>query len=515
MYRVLVVDDERIERTGIRFLLGQMKESFEIAEAVNGREALEWLENHEADILMTDVKMPFMNGLELLEQVSGRFPKMKKIVFSGYGEFEYARKAMRFGVSEYILKPVDPAEFKNTMEKLLSSLEGSRKEDSLREMSAAIVKQYVLNSLINGVELSELERRADGYSLDYLDSYKRMMLLETNVDFFGGNDERLREDVEKKTGASFDFLNLNPQQVVLFFLEERQDWKETAGSINRQIQKSCGEGVKNYAAVSSGIKDRTQIAMRYQELEILMENRFYDLDSNVYMAEGEAENALDVRLDDDTLMKQMKQDIRTKDMIRLKEHSDRLFHNFSKNVGFSQIYVKFIFSSLLKMLYEAIPEKTDRELNAEMEKLYRTTEISGIRGIIEDNIVQFEKKVQKDTGNQHREVETVKRYIYAHYGEELSIEMLAEQVYMAPSYLSTIFKKETGQNLSKFIKACRMEKARDMLENTHEKIVKISEKTGYPNVSYFCQSFREYFGVSPQKYRDKGEIYEEEDTAAN
>ena len=78
-------------------------------------------------------------------------------------------------------------------------------------------------------------------------------------------------------------------------------------------------------------------------------------------------------------------------------------------------------------------------------------------------------------------------------------------VYMAPSYLSHIFKKETGQNLSKFIKAYRMERAKEMLETTHNKIVNISYAVGYPNVSYFCQSFREYFGVSPQKYRDQGE----------
>lgn len=79
-------------------------------------------------------------------------------------------------------------------------------------------------------------------------------------------------------------------------------------------------------------------------------------------------------------------------------------------------------------------------------------------------------------------------------------------VYMAPSYLSCVFKKETGQNLSKFIKAYRMEKAKEMLEESHKKIVTISNEVGYPNVSYFCQSFREYFGISPQKYRSQGEV---------
>jgi two-component system, response regulator YesN len=99
----------------------------------------------------------------------------------------------------------------------------------------------------------------------------------------------------------------------------------------------------------------------------------------------------------------------------------------------------------------------------------------------------------------------VKDYIHGHFGEEISAQQLADMVYLAPSYLSSLFKKETGQNLSKYIKQYRMEKARQMLEETNMKIVCISEKVGYPNVSYFCQSFREYCGVSPQKFRENAE----------
>ena len=208
-------------------------------------------------------------------------------------------------------------------------------------------------------------------------------------------------------------------------------------------------------------------------------------------------------------MRQLKQDVRSKDMVSLREHFERLFANYSQSQRFSQIYVKFMFTNLLKIICEAIPEKSESDINEEVDLLYRATGILEIKKIIEKNIDLFEKYVQKDSGSIRREVEAVKRYIYAHYGEELSVELLAEHVYLAPSYLSTIFRNETGQNLSKFIKAYRMEKAREMLENTHEKIVQISEKVGYSNTSYFCQNFREYYGISPQKYRDKGEAYEE------
>ncbi|HIV92701.1 MAG TPA: response regulator [Candidatus Eisenbergiella stercoravium] len=518
MYRILIVDDEKIERNGIRLLLGRQGRELEIAEAVNGMDALKWLEENRADILLTDVKMPLMNGIGLLEQVSERYPDMKKLIFSGYGEFEYARQAMRFGVEEYILKPVDPEEFRKAMDKLFDALDLEREEKERKAAEGDFFRKYVLNAVVNGADMEGLKRRTEGFSLDFLNQYRRMMLLETGGDFFGSGDKELMDEmVREAQGVRFDYLNLNPQECVLFFTDEAEDWKELAGRLNAVLARRCGTEKRSYISVSSGLKDGTQIADRYQELELLMENRFYDLESRVYMAENEAESAEDVRLDDDTLMKQIRQDIRAKDMLSLKEHCRRLFLNYGKNAGFSQIYVKFVFASLLKLLYEAIPEKTERELDEEMDRLYRAEDMDQVHGIIEKNTGLLEKKLEKESGSVHREVDTVKRYIFSHYGEELSIEQLAEMVYLAPSYLSSLFKKETGQNLSKFIKACRMEKAREMLENTHEKIGGISEKVGYPNVSYFCQSFREYYGVSPQKYRDQGEGvggYEKNQTGA-
>jgi len=125
--------------------------------------------------------------------------------------------------------------------------------------------------------------------------------------------------------------------------------------------------------------------------------------------------------------------------------------------------------------------------------------------ILEKNLDRLSETFGQNPQMLHREIESVKDYIYEHYSEEIGVDLLAQKVYMAPSYLSHIFKKETGQNLSKFIKAYRMEKAKEMLEETHEKIVQISYAVGYPNVSYFCQSFREFYGVSPQKFRNTGE----------
>ncbi|WP_337473564.1 response regulator, partial [Jutongia sp.] len=98
------------------------------------------------DILLTDIKMPFMDGLELAENVMKKYPQTKMVIFSGYGEFEYARKAMKSGVDSYILKPVDPEEFRNTMEKVLQEIEGERLEDERKEKNRNFVREHVLLS---------------------------------------------------------------------------------------------------------------------------------------------------------------------------------------------------------------------------------------------------------------------------------------------------------------------------------------------------------------------------------
>ena len=119
--RVLIVDDERIEREGIRYLIEEHFK-FETVEAANGKAALRVLEQTPAEILLTDIKMPFMDGLELIREARKRFPDMEIIVFSAYGEFEYARQAMQYGVDSYLLKPVDIEEFRQTVEQALKKL---------------------------------------------------------------------------------------------------------------------------------------------------------------------------------------------------------------------------------------------------------------------------------------------------------------------------------------------------------------------------------------------------------
>ena len=510
MYRILVVDDEKIERKGISFLIKQMDVECELAEAVNGQAALEWLEENEADILLTDVKMPHMDGIELIRELKERKinPRMKIIIISGYSDFEYAKLAVKLGVSDYLLKPVDPKEFEPTMKKIMDSIESQKMEQEFMEQSLSYMKQHYLYSLVNGLAIDDIPQS----QRDVLDikDYTRLMLMEFESTFFGKVDtdfaDNLRECLAELDNG-YHYLNLNTEQGVILFTVENADeefWKKAAAAVSSMIERVYGKTV--YIAVSRMFEKHEDIAGAFEETESLMENRFYQNDTKIYLPYENGQSPLLVQIDDDTLMKQMKQDIKMKDAAGLREHFDKLCIKYRSKTDFSQVYIKFIFSNLLKDFYDILPDVNELELNKEIDRLYRSTDFQTVIDIININIDRIENTFSKNPKMIHREIEDVKQYIYEHYGEEIGVESLADLVYMAPSYLSCIFKKETGQNLSKFIKAYRMEKAKEMLEETQKKIVTISNEVGYPNVSYFCQSFREYFGVSPQKFRSQGDV---------
>ena len=179
MYNILIVDDEKIERKGISLLFRRMDIECDLAEAVNGQDALEYLMENEADILLTDVKMPHMDGIELIRQIKDRDinQNMKIIIISGYSDFEYAKLAVKLGVSDYILKPVDPKEFEATMKKTVKELEDKKLEQDIVEKGTEFLRQHYLYSLVNGLNTDNLQQmQVIGGEWDM--KYKRLMLLE-------------------------------------------------------------------------------------------------------------------------------------------------------------------------------------------------------------------------------------------------------------------------------------------------------------------------------------------------
>ena len=510
MYSILIVDDEKIERRGIKFLLKQIGVKLEIYEASNGKAALEFLQKNNVDILFTDIKMPFMDGIQLINEVKKNNMKNKIVIFSGYEEFEYAKFAAKMGVLNYILKPVDPKEFEETILRIIKDINKENEEKNRKIKNIDFMKEHILYSLVNGMKYEELMHKTKNImDLDFLKSYNRMFLIEFNCDFFGESEVDFEKFIHEKIGYEFQYLNLNLRQALLIFNKMDNDInkiKEIGIYIHHVVYDKFG--MNCYLSIGQEIKDIRDISECFRKMELTMERKFYYTDTYVFMDDEDFKNPEDVS--DDNIIQSIKQDIKLKNIDNLKKDFNLLCSKYSKENSISQIYLKFTFSEILKELYKSMKDIKESDFKEDIARLYRSTDFTNVISVVNSYIDKMSQCETNNTSLVHKEIESVKKFILENYEKDLSVDTLASNVCLAPSYLSYVFKKETGQNISKYIKACRMNKAKDLLENSYDKIVNISYAVGYRNVSYFCQSFREYFGISPQKYRNEGESLNED-----
>ena len=159
MYTLLIADDEKIEREGIKFLLQNYKDQLEIIEAINGKQAYEILSRKKVDILLTDIKMPFMNGIELTKKARELHPNLKIILFSGYSEFEYAREAIQMGVLNYILKPVNPEEFDLVIKNIIKNIQAELSNSIVQKKNLAFMEEHIFLGYLGGKDLNVLEQK--------------------------------------------------------------------------------------------------------------------------------------------------------------------------------------------------------------------------------------------------------------------------------------------------------------------------------------------------------------------
>ena len=404
MYRVLVVDDEKLEREGIRFLLSMEEGEWEIYEAANGKLALNELRKHPVDLMLTDIKMPHMDGLELSKKAREEYPDLEIIIFSGYGDFAFAQEAIRYGVTDYVLKPVDPDRFHDTIQKIQKEIASRKNKEQQSIKEKSFLQQYFLLGYIYSGDQERLKEAEGIVDFSVWEQWHCAILIESDEAFFDSASDEVPLEIREELRRSFFYLNLNGRQSLLLFKDVYCD----------------------YVLVAKNV---------YNLLKRLHPVRFHLAVSRRFAGE--------------------------------------------------------------------------HRLDLEVDHLYGCSTIQEIIEVTEKNIRQYEEFLDRSMSESRDEVAAVKNYIYNHYAEDLNLETLAEKVYLSSGYLSFIFKKETGMNLNRFIRVFRMEKAKELLRTTNMKVAMVSEQVGFANSSYFCRSFREYYGSSPESYR-KGNNEDEE-----
>ena len=509
MLTILIVDDEKLERNGIKFLLKREQEEFRILEAANGKDALGVLMREPVDILFSDVKMPYMSWLELTGQARELYPDLEIVIFSGYNDFSYAKEALRYGVVDYVLKPVDPEEFHRTLERVIGHIDTRQAEEAEQNRQEDYLRKYFfINYLYSGnrENLDHLEKLFGG-GREELNQCRRMILAGASNGFFETEEEHFIGNLKEQFHRDLGYINLNSNESVFLFTEKYTDYRQLARKLyeffRNQYDCEC------YLTVSAPLERIEDVPEEFRKLESLLEEQFYQPGQHVLISGEEAEGQ-EAPAEDSELMDRISREVRQKDVIHLKQDFGKLEQKYRGNRQFSEMYVKFVFSSILKEVYEQLSPGDEKVLSRKVDRLYRCRKIQDVIGIVSDAVSEFETSMNEQKDGMREEIAKVKTYIQHHYSEKnIGAEELAGMVYLSPGYLSAVFKEETGVTLNRYIREVRMEKARELLEGTNMKIAQIAKEVGFSNSSYFCRSFREFFGNTPESCR-KGKVTDEE-----
>lgn len=504
MLRILLVDDEKTERDGIRFLIDKFDLPLKVAEASNGKNALAYMKEHPVDILLTDVKMPYMDGLELARAANAYNSRIVIIIFSAYGEFEYARQACEVNAVNYLLKPIEVEEFRSVMEKVIHICMEKREWEEQKESLLVADKSLLLFKLMSPkASCEEIGKSLEAYGLHLQNKHMVVFSIETEENYFEHSYEAFLKILARDIPINYEYVNRYPNLAnILIYSADRLDQEmieRTAGKIYRDV---TGGGTRVSMIVGERCFGWKDFGKNMQEIERLHEDTFSYFSGIIYAARvlGEKEE----RLTQTELMKQnVLKSISDRNLPAVREQMAGYLACLKDEKSSSAMYAKYTLLDIVKAMYEEYGIYQKAILFETTEEIMRCNELDEVEEAFCRVIEKADSMGQEQTADISQTVAKIIRIIKNEYMEDLSLEGIAGKVCLTPAYVSYIFKQETGSSLIKYLTDYRMQQAKTLLDQGKLKIVNVGKACGYPNQSYFNRLFKNHFGITPKQYREQ------------
>ncbi|MBR0496761.1 MAG: response regulator [Treponema sp.] len=532
MYSVFVVDDEPIVLEGIRSKIDWESSGFAFAgEATDGEIALSMLHEVKPDILITDIKMPFMDGLQLAQAVKRIQPWIKIIILSGHDEFDYAKKAISIGIEDYLLKPFTPDELLKSLQKTAVQIDKERKQLSdisrLKEelkSTEALKKKEFLNNLVHGSEdMSDVMQESQELGLNLISRFYKVLIsrIKSRTDNIHNQEEAC--SLLNSYSASWEqaecFFHHSNLLVCIFKGSTREELDE---SIFHAAEAIAHIATKNddctvLTTIGKTVEHLSQLNLSYEDAKKILEmggkeekNRIIsseDLeeglnpDSN---ANSSATGILDLK-ENDPLVERLKYAGKN-DISAIIDESMELIKN---NPGQFSVFASYLLVDLIFAVSKLV-EKLGGDIKKLKPEILQRKFIDDAVGDEKD----FRKKVEqvlsfaleyrdsKMTGKYGDVILKAKRYIEEHYADQnTTLTTVAEAVALSPNHFSTIFSQECKTTFIEYLTNVRLENAKRLMRETEMKGYDIAYECGFSDPHYFSYIFKKNTGLSPREYR--------------
>ena len=530
MLKVFLAEDEFVIREGIKNNINWGAHGYDFCgEAGDGEVAYSMIQKERPDILITDIRMPFMDGLTLSRLVKAEFPNTEIILLTGYEDFEYAKEAIRIGVASYLSKPISgdnllaeiDAVAKRIIEKNREREVARRYEEDMKER-VELEKQDLFRDLVTGRrEINYIINASRKLSIDLLAPFYNIVLVKVwsikhDVSEYSQSvvsvEEKIPELALKYGAISFD-MNLEGK-ALLFRGKTKEELDSNIAECLRQMQElfSQNDHIRYFGGVGQVVERINDIPVSFNWASRAYAHIYLSEECNFLVG---SEEKLNPHLDNVILSevdpkhidrKLIKEFLRKGDVSETEFFMREFFNGMGKNAMKSTMLRQYIAMDI----YFCVTEFVESELllpKDSVEELIPTAELMADEDSTCEYLYNLMDKAitlrNENSIGQYREaVREVINYIDEHYAEDdLSLNQLAAHVNFSPNHLSAVFRQETGQTFIKYLTDYRLDKAKELLTSTSKKSNEIGLLVGYKDPHYFSYLFKKTQGVTTTQYR--------------
>jgi two-component system, response regulator YesN len=523
MFNVLIVDDDLIDVEGLSQFVNWDELGYKVVGiAHSAKEAISIIETEYVDVVLTDIVMPGKNGLELIKDAHEANPYIKTVILSGYGEFEFAKEALRLGAFDYLMKPVNFTELKSIFNKLKVVLNNDILEKQKQVEFQSIRRTQFLNNLVNGFfhNIETINEKAFEIGLHLSKGsfcFVRLLLDEPTgisnkisendfIKFKTGLSERTKAFFNK-FGTAYLFDN-NLREISVFF------YPHNSNDVEKVLEKFVGfanvdESMKIYLGIGCTYDNVMRAPESYMEAGKALEYRYVKKDSLLYhksiadffKGRSVVTPEVEARIQDYLLIGDVKS---------LEEYIMRMLTDLNKIDRSDNGIVFDTCIEILLIINKCLSNYVDRE------KTFTPNDYNAIRTLLKkdnyNDIIGFisiylRESMSMINANKEKPmgfaIENVIKYINEHYNENITLHKLSEIVYMHPTYLSKLFKEKTGESFIDYVMRVRIDQAKKLLENLSLRIYDVCEMVGYDGPKHFSKVFKDLTGSTPKEYRNQ------------
>lgn len=520
-YKVLIADDEYWTREKLcRMIQWEEYALTCLPPARDGEEVLRRMEEERPDILITDINMPYIDGVTLLREVQDRYPEVIAFVISGYNDFEYVKGSFLAGSVNYLLKPVTQIDLVNALAKALEKISEKQSRRLELQKASSLIQDREFSRLLEKQEVSFAPNLTQNIGIDFGAASLLLVKLHNMSELMGQYQhdqnllswsvkKRLREIAgEEKTSLVFNHIYRSNE----FLVVTEADAGETAslaGRIATALGKASNAPVT--VAVSEQSYSMDSLHRAYtQAIACLMTRRFVKENQVLFCRERakEQEKKIETRFDD-SMEQECKQMLRKNQRQEAKQYIRRLIQEDAFRERWTYLEMRQTVRKILNLIRSLFSADMNAQEAVDMEYLAdladKVTEQLDAKYLCEvlDEVIDFASAVSQDAvpDTTRGLVKRAAAYIDAHFFEELTLSSLAEQFHVESSYFSRLFRQETGENVMLYITRARIRKAQEYMRENGRSLTEIAFLIGYDDYTYFNRVFRKMTGKSPREFR--------------